>query len=133
MLTMPTSVIVPPPHRQLKHPYERARQGATSTWPASGTCQRSTRTRLKKRECHDPIRSRARTWLCWNHFPFSTNPSAYLLLKSFFVEWHIIHQVMVFLGLEFEEALLTYPVRSDQIGIHKRSSFVGSPATEDSL
>ncbi len=50
-----------------------------------------------------------------------------------FVEWHIIHQVMVFLGLEFEEALLTYPVRSDQIGIHKRSSFVGSPATEDSL
>ena len=44
-----------------------------------------------------------------------------------------LQEVMVFLGLEFEEALLTYPVRSDQIGIHKRSSFVGSPATEDSI
>ena len=35
-----------------------------------------------------------------------------------------LQRVMVFLGLEFEEALLSYPVRSDQVGLHKRSQVV---------
>ena len=32
-----------------------------------------------------------------------------------------LQKIMVFLGLEFEETLLSYPMKADQVGIHRRS------------